>query len=709
MYICQKLKLHTVKKSIIIALFAGLILASCTQKKETEMKNPLLQKFDTPFEVPPFEQIKVSDFLPAYKVAMEENAMEIEAIVNNTEKPNFKNTIEELDASGKLLDRVSYTFNNLNASLTSDSMQDIAQTVAPLLSKHFDDIALNAKLFAKVKAVYNSREDIELSPEQSRLLEVIYKGFERGGANLSADKQERLRKLNGQIAVLQLKFDNNILAETNNYKLIIDNEEDLSGLPESVKKSAKVTAEENDLNDKWVFTTHKPSMLPFLTYSDKRNLREKLHTAYIMRGDNNNKYDNKKILAKIASLTTAKAHLFGFDNYAEYVLDKNMAKNPETVFDFTNNIWDAALPIAKKEAEELQKLIDEENGGFKLEHWDWWYYSEKLRANKYNLDEEMLRPYFELNQVRDGAFMVSNKLFGLKFKERTDIPKYHPDVQVFEVLNPDDSHLGILYMDWYPRSSKSGGAWMDAFRKQSEGVSPVITTNFNFTTPSGDKPALLSIDEVETTFHEFGHALHGLLSNCKYNTLSGTSVARDFVELPSQFMENYSTHPEVLKMYAKHYKTGDPIPDELIQKFKNSGLFNNGFVVVEYTSAALLDMNWNTINDTVQRDPTKFENEVMAKINMLPEIIVRYRSPYFSHVFGGGYAAGYYSYQWAAVLDADAFSVFQEKGLFDQETAKSLRDNIYSAGNSKPAMDLYKKFRGSEPKIDAFLIRNGLN
>ncbi|PLX11181.1 MAG: peptidase M3 [Marinilabiliales bacterium] len=690
-------------------MMAGIFLASCTPKTETEMQNPLLQKFDTPYGVPPFEKIEVSHFIPAYEFAMKEHSKEIDAIVNNSEKPTFKNTIEQLDASGKLFDRVASTFNNLNASLTSDSMQEVAQSIAPLISKHFDDISLNAKLFNKVKSVYDNRANLNMSTEESRLLEVIYKGFERGGANLSLENQEKLRKLNGEISVLQLQFDNNVLAETNNYKLVIDNEKDLSGLPESVINTARKTAEENGLEGKWVFTTHKPSMLPFLTYADNRDLREKLHTAYIMRGNNNNKYDNKKILAKIASLTTAKAKLFGFENYAEYVLDKNMAKNPETVFKFTNDIWDAALPMAKKEAESLQNLIDEEKGGFKLEHWDWWYYSEKLRSKKYNLDEEMLRPYFELNEVRDGSFMVANKLFGLKFRERNDIPKYHPDVQVFEVLNPDDSHLGILYMDWYPRASKSGGAWMDAYRKQSEGVSPVITTNFNFTTPSGDKPALLSIDEVETTFHEFGHALHGLLSNCKYNTLSGTSVARDFVELPSQFMENYATHPEVLKMYAKHYKTGETIPDELIQKFKDSGLFNNGFVVVEYTSAALLDMYWNTLNDTVKRDPIEFENEIMAKINMLPEIIVRYRSPYFSHVFGGGYAAGYYSYQWAAVLDADAFSVFQEKGLFDQETANSLRDYIYAAGNSEPAMVLYKKFRGSEPKTDAFLQRNGLN
>jgi peptidyl-dipeptidase Dcp len=681
--------------------------ASCTQKTP-KMRNPLLTEFKTPFGVPPFDKIKVKDFVPAYKQAIKEHEAEIASITDNPASPTFENTVEKLAMSGTTLDRVASTFNNLNESLTSDSMQKAAQTVVPMISAHYDNIALNAKLFKRVKAVYEQRESFKLSPEQQRLIEVTYKNFERGGANLSAEDQAKLRKLNSDISLLQLKFTDNVLAETNNYKLVIDNKEDLSGLPESLIKAAAETAKEKGFEGKWVFTTQKPSMIPFLSYADNRDLRRQLQTAYIMRGDKDNEFDNKKILSRITKLRTQKAQLFGFKNFAEYVLDDNMAKTPERVFEFTNKVWDAALPIAKAEAKELQKLIDDEGGNFKLEFYDWWYYAEKLRAKKYNLDEEMLRPYFELNRVRDGAFMVANKLYGLKFVERTDIPKYHPDVQVFEVLNADDSHLGILYMDWYPRASKSGGAWMDAYRKQSEGVSPVITTNFNFTMPSGNKPALLSVDEVETTFHEFGHALHGLLSNCKYNALSGTSVTRDFVEFPSQFMENFATDPEVLKMYAKHYKTGDIIPDELVEKFKQSGLFNNGFVVVEYTSAALLDMYWNTINDTIERDATRFENETLQKMNMMPEIIVRYRSPYFSHVFGGGYAAGYYSYQWAQVLDADAFSVFKEKGLFDQATAKSLRDKVLSRGNTAPAMELYKNFRGSEPKLDAFLKRNGL-
>jgi peptidyl-dipeptidase Dcp len=696
-----------VKKTTFMVLALGLLLASCTQKP-TEMENPLLSKFDTPYGVPPFDLIKVEHFVPAYLEAIKQHDLEIAAIVNNPEVPSFENTIEALEFSGKLLIQVDYTFNNLNASLTSDEMQKVAQEVAPLLSKHYDDVSLNVKLFQKVKAVYDQKDDLELTPEQSRLLEVKYKNFERGGANLDPEKQAKLRTINEELSLLNLQFGENVLAETNNYKLVIENKADLAGLPESVIMTASETAKEAGLEGKWVFTTHKPSMLPFLTYAKNRELRKELHTAYIMRGDNNNENDNKKVLSRIAALSAEKSHLFGFKNYSEYVLDVNMAKNPETVFDFLNKVWDAALPIAKKEAVELQKMIDREGGKFKLAHWDWWYYSEKLRKQKYDLDEEMLRPYFVKNNVRDGAFEVATKLWGIKFVERTDIPKYHPDVEVFEVQNDDGSHIGILYMDWYPRESKVGGAWMDAYRKQSEGISPVITTNFNYTMPSGDKPALLSLDEVTTTFHEFGHALHGLLSNCKYHSLSGTSVARDFVELPSQIMENWALEPEVLQMYAKHYETGEVMPQELIDKISNSGLFNKGFTVVEYTSAALLDMNWYTINEVVEHDATQFENDVMANIGMIPEIIVRYRSPYFGHIFGGGYSSGYYSYQWAQVLDADAFSVFKEKGLFDQETAKSFRDNVLSRGNTEPAMDLYKKYRGMEPQLDAFLERNGL-
>ncbi len=695
------------KKITLIVLALGLFLASCTQKT-TEMENPLLSKFETPYGVPPFELIKVEHFVPAYIEAIKQHDEEIKAIVNNPEVPSFANTIEALDYSGKLLTQVDYTFMNLNSALTSDEMQKVAQEVAPLLSKHSDDISLNMNLFKKVKAVYEQKDELDLTPEQARLLQVKYEEFERGGANLDSDKQDKLRTINGELSILTLQFGDNVLAETNNYKMVIENEADLAGLPESVIQAAAEAATSAGMEGKWIFTTHKPSMLPFLTYAENRELREKLHTAYIMRGDNNNEYDNKKILSRMAALRVDRAKLFGFENHAAYVLDVNMAKNPETVFGFLNQVWDAALPIAKAEAVELQKMIDKEGGKFELAHWDWWYYAEKLRKQKYALDEEMLRPYFEKNNVRNGAFEVATKLWGLKFVERMDIPKYHPDVEVFEVQNPDGTFLGILYMDWFPRPSKGGGAWMEAFRKQSEGVDPIITTCFNYTAPIGDMPALLSFDEVTTTFHEFGHALHGLLSSCNYHTLSGTSVARDFVELPSQIMENWAAEPEVMKMYAKHYETGEVIPQQLIDKISNSGLFNKGFTVLEYTSAALLDMYWHTMTEAVEKDATQFENEIMTKMGMIDEIVVRYRSPYFTHIFAGGYSSGYYSYQWAQVLDADAFSVFKEKGLFDQETAASFRDNVLSRGNTEPAMDLYKKYRGMEPQLDAFLERNGL-
>jgi len=690
-----------------MVLMLGVILTSCTQKS-TEMENPLLQEFETPYGVPPFDEIKVEHFVPAYQEAIKEHNEEIAAIVNNPEAPSFENTIEAFEFSGKLLTQVDYTFNNLNQSFTSLEMQKVAQEVAPLLSKHSDDISLNMDLFKKIKAVYDQTDELNLTTEEARLLDVTYKKFERGGANLDSEKQEKLRKINEELSVLTLQFGDNILAETNNYKMVIDNEDDLAGLPDAVIQAAAEVAKNEGMEGKWIFTTHKPSMLPFLTYAKNRELRKKLHTAYIMRGDNDNEYDNKKNLSRIAALRVERAKLFGFENHAEYVLDVNMAKNPETVFEFSNKVWDAALPIAKAEADELQKMINREGSNFELAHWDWWYYAEKLRKEKYNLDEEMLRPYFEKNNVRNGVFEVVTKLWGLKFEERTDIPKYHDDVEVFEVQNPDGSFLGVLYMDWYPRESKIGGAWMDVYRKQSENVDPIVTTNFNYTAPVGDKPALLSVDEVLTTFHEFGHALHGLMSKAKYHSLSGTSVARDFVELPSQIMENWALEPEVMKMYAKHYETGEVIPDELIAKIQKSGLFNNGFTVVEYTSAALLDMYWHTLTEPVEKDANQFENEIMDKIGMIDEIVVRYRSPYFSHIFSGGYSSGYYSYQWAQVLDADAFSVFKEKGLFDQETAASFRDNILSKGNTAPAMELYKNFRGSEPQLDAFLERNGL-
>ncbi|MCP2618996.1 M3 family metallopeptidase [Candidatus Aminicenantes bacterium AC-335-A11] len=676
------------------------------------MENPFFSEFDTPFQVPPFDKIKEEHYLPAFIEGMKQHNKEIEAIANNPEPPTFENTIEALEKSGTLLRRVSNVFDVLNASMTNERMQEIAKRVAPLRSKHWDDIYLNEKLFKRIKVLHEQRDKLNLTPEQKTLLEKYYRDFVRGGANLDKEKKARLREINQELSLLTLKFGENILKENNRFELIIENKEDLEGLPQSVIDAAAETAKERGYKGKWVFTLHKPSMIPFLTYSAKRELREKIFKAYINRGNHNDELDNKKILLKIVALRLERAKLLGYKTHAHYVLEENMAKNPENVYKLLDKIWKPALERAKKEAEELQQMIYKEGKNFKLQPWDWWYYAEKLKKEKYDFDDSVLRPYFKLENVIKGVFYVANKLYGLQFVERNDIPKYHPDVRVFEVKDADGSHIGILYTDYFPRASKRGGAWMNSFRKQSKiggkEIHPVITNNGNFSKPVGDKPSLLSIEEVLTLFHEFGHALHGLLSNCTYPTLSGTSVPRDFVELPSQIMENWALEPEVLKVYARHYKTGEVIPQELIEKLKKAKLFNQGFATVEYLAAAYLDMDWHTLTELNNIDPLKFEEESMKRIGLIPEIVVRYRSPYFRHIFSGGYSAGYYSYIWAEVLDADAFEAFKEKGIFDKETAQSFRKNILEKGGTEDPMILYKRFRGAEPKVEPLLKRRGL-
>jgi peptidyl-dipeptidase Dcp len=598
------------------------------------------------------------------------------------------------------------------SSLTNDNLQNIAKEVAPELSKHRDDILLNAHLFSRIKIVYDNMDALELNPEQAKLLDEAYKRFVRGGANLDENDQEILRKINKELSLLSLSFGDNLLAETNSFTLVIDKKEDLTGLPGQVIASAAEAAAQKDMEGKWVFTLQKPSMIPFLQYSEKSNLREKIFKAYINRCNNGNKYDNKEKVAEIAKLRLERAVLLGYKNHADYILEENMAKEPQKVYDFLFKIWDPALVVAKKEADELQKMMDAEGKNGQLHPSDWWYYAEKLRQQKYELDEEMLRPYFVLDNVREGAFYVATRLYGLKIEERSDIPKYHKDVQVYEVKEADGSHVGILYMDFFPRDSKRGGAWMSSYRKQyrkdGENITPVITTNFNFTRPTGDKPALLNFEEVSTLFHEFGHALHGLLSNCQYRSLSGTSVPRDFVELPAQIMENWASEPEVMKVYAKHYETGEPIPENLVDKLEKSKHFNQGFVSVEYLSASFLDMDWHTIRKKTEIDVLDFEDRFLNNIKMIPEIIVRYRSTYFAHIFSGGYSSGYYSYIWAEVLDADAFAAFKETSLFDSETAVKFRENILERGGTCDPMELYKKFRGAEPEIEPMLERKGL-
>lgn len=699
-----------------------ILFTLCSFTNETDekkMNNPFFKEWKTPFKTPPFNEIMLEHYLPAIEEGINQQKSEVEAIINNKEKSTFHNTIDALESSGQLLVKVRSIFNNLNAANTNDEMLKLSKTISPILTKHKDDINLNEKLFDRIKRIYSDRNTLQLTSEQKKVIENFYSDFVRGGANLKNEQKEKFRKINEELAMLSLKFSENILKETNAIGLVIDSKEDLIGLPDAVIQGAFETAKEKGLHGKWAFTLQRPSWIPFLQYSEKRNLREKLFKAYINRGNNNNEFDTKKILSRIVSLRVERAKLLGFKTHADFVLDRNMAKKPEKVFKFLHDVWKPALQCAKREADEMQKIIDREENKFKLQPWDWWYYAEKVKKQKYDLDEEMLRPYFKLENVQNGMFTVASKLYDIQFIERKDIPVYHPDVKVFEVKETKGKHIGILYTDYYPRESKRSGAWMDDFRSQSninaKYITPVIYNVGNFTKPTKDNPALLSLDDVNTMFHEFGHALHGLLSDITYPSVSGTNVPRDFVELPSQFMENWATHPEVLRMYAQHYETGEPMPKELIDKIAKSSRFNQGFVTVEYIAASFLDMDWHTLTDAKERNATKFENDALKKIGLIHQIESRYQSTNFLHIFSSDYSAGYYSYLWAAVLDADAFDAFlerssgNEKSIFNKEVATSFRKNILSKGGSDNPMALYVKFRGREPKVDALLKKRGLD
>ncbi len=697
------------KNFLTLSITGLLFLMSCAQQSP----NPFYAEYDTPHQTPPFEEINTEHYMPAFEKGMAEQQAEVEALATSPDEPTFENTLVAMEESGELLNRVSNVFFNLTGANTSDELQEIYKEVAPKLSRHYDNIYLNEDLFRRVKTIYENQDQLDLNREQQKLLEDYYKDFVRGGANLSDGDKKEFRKINEELSSLSVQFDENILKENNKFELVIDDEADLAGLPESVVSGAAETAKERGHEGKWVFTLHKPSLIPFLQYSEKRELREKMFKGYINRGDNGGELDNNDILAKMAALRVQRANLLGFDTHAHYVLAENMAKNPDNVYELLDKLWTPALERAKAERDEMQAMIDREGGGFQLQAWDWWYYAEKLKKEKYALDDEILRPYFKLENVQQGIFDVANQLYGITFEERHDIPVYHQDVQVFEVNEADGSHLGIFYVDYFPRASKQGGAWMNSYRKQSnvngDAKTPVITNVCNFSKPTGDKPALLSFDEVSTMFHEFGHAMHGMLSNCTYPSLSGTSVPRDFVELPSQIMENWASEPAVMKSYAKHYETGEPIPDELIEKIRRSRHFNQGFATVEYLAASYLDMDWHTMTEPQTVDVDSFENASMEKIGLIPEIVVRYRSPYFAHIFAGGYSSGYYSYIWAEVLDADAFQAFKDNGLFDKKTAGAFREHILAAGGTDEPMEMYKRFRGSEPEIQPLLERRGLN
>ena len=709
------------KYFFLLIAFTGMIMISCDkqeqapEKKQLDPNNPFFTEWTTPFGTAPFDKIQNDHYLPAFKEGIAQKEAEIAAIVNNTEEPTFENTIVAMETSGELLNKVDGVFFNLKSAHTNDVIDSVTKIVSPLEAKLADDINLNEKLFARIKAIYDKKDGLNLNAEQLKLLDEYYKGFVRGGALLDETQKAKLREINQEITKLTNQFGDNVLAETNNYMMVIDNEEDLAGLPQSIIDAAAETAKAKGQEGKWVFTIQKTSFIPFIQYSEKRDLREKILTAYQIMGDNNNEFDNKEIAKRVANLRVIKANLLGYKSHADFVLEENMAKTPDKVFELLNQLWTPAVENAKKEAAEMQKMIDKEGGNFKLQPWDWWYYAEKIRKAKYDLDDELLRPYFKLENVRDGAFTLANKLWGIKFVERKDIPVYHEDVTAFEVQEADGKHIGVLYVDYLPRDSKRGGAWMNAYRKQhragGKDVTPIIVNCGNFTKPTKDKPSLLTFEEVQTLFHEFGHGLHGLLSNCTYPSLSGTDVPRDFVEMPSQIMENWAGEPEMLKLYAKHYETGEVIPDELINKIQESSKFNQGFVTTEFLAAAFLDMFWHTWTDTKNVNTNEFEKEQLDNLGLIPEIVVRYRSTYFTHIFRDpvGYSSGYYSYIWSGVLDADAFEAFKETSLFDQATAKAYRDNILSKGGTEDAMELYKKFRGREPIIEPLLKRRGLN
>jgi peptidyl-dipeptidase Dcp len=700
------------KKSFFILLAIGNMLTIEAQENKQNM-NPFFQPYSTPYEVPPFDKIKNEHFKPAILEGIKRHEAEINAIANNTAAPTFENTILAMENAGELLSNVNIVFSNLNGANTNEEMQKIAKEISPNLAAHSDNIYLNEKLFARVKAIWDKKESLGLNPEQAKILENLHKAFVRSGANLATADKEKLRKINAELSMTSLKYGQNILAETNKYELVITDKKDLAGLPQELINTAADDAKAKGKEGKWVFTLSNSSVMPFLQYSSNRKLRQEIWNAYQTRGNHDDALDNKENAIKLANLRGEKARLLGYKSHAAYVLEESMAKNPENVAKLLNDLWKPALAIAKTEASDIQKMMDKDGVKDKVKPYDWRYYTEKIRKQRFDLDEQELKPYFSLDNTRNGIFQVTEKLYGLKFKQLNNVPKYHDEVTVWEVTEADGSHVGILYMDFFPRASKRGGAWMTSYRSQKtvdgQRKAPVISIVCNFTKPTGDTPALLTFDEVTTFFHEFGHALHGLLSNVTYKSLAGTSVPRDFVELPSQIMENWAAEPEVLKMYAKHYKTGEVIPDALIQKLQKSGTFDQGFATVEYLAASFLDMDYHTQTAAIQLDANSFEKNSMKKIGLIDAIIPRYRSTYFSHIFSGGYSSGYYSYIWSGVLDTDAFEAFKTTNLFNPEKAKLFRKNVLEKGGTEDPMVLYKRFRGAEPSVEPLLRKRGLD
>lgn len=675
--------------------------------------NPFFIEWKTPFGVPPFEQIKNEHYMPAFQEAMKQHNAEINAIVVTRSVPTFENTILPYDQSGKLLEKVSSVFFALNSANTNKEMQEIAKQLSPLLSKHGDDISMNPLLFQKIKMVYDRRDQMKLDAQQKRLVEEMYKDFVRGGANLDSANQARLRQINSEISMLQLTFGQNLLAANNKYKLVIKKKEDLAGLPEGlIATAAEVANTDSATKGMWVFTLQNPSVMPFLQFSSNRKLREEILTAYLNRCNNNDNIDNKAVIEKLIPLRLEKAKIMGYKSYADFALDDRMAKNPENVYNLLNQVWTPAMKKAKEEEGQMQVIMSKESPDMKIEAWDWRFYSEKLKKQTFDLDEDMLKPYFKLDNVREGVFYVANKLYGITFTQVKDAPIYQKDVTLWECKDGDGTLLGVLYLDFFPRASKRGGAWCGSYRSQSyengKRVTPVVTIVCNFTPPSGNQPALLTPDETETFFHEFGHALHGLFKDVKYEGLS--NVPRDFVELPSQINEHWAFEPEVLKVYAKHYITGQVIPKELVDKLEKSSKYGQGFKTTEYLAASYLDMDYHVLTEIQPLNVPSFEKSAMDKIHLIPQIPPRYRSTYFQHTMTGGYTAGYYSYIWAEVLDADAFQAFVETGnIFDKTTATKFRKDILEKGGSEDAMQMYINFRGKKPSIQPLLENRGLN
>jgi len=706
----RQLRVSVVRTLAAVAVVSGVAVAGCDRFTAMQ-ENPLLAEWDTPFGVPPFGEIKDEHYLPAFRAAVEAHKAEVQAIVDDAEAPTFANTIEALERSGQALTRVSNVFFAVEGANSNDALREVARTVAPELAAHQDDITLNPALYARVKAVYDAREGLELTPEQQRLLEETNRTFVRAGVNLPDSAQARLREINAEVAEISQQFGQNLLKETNAFELHVTDAADLGDLPASLVAAAAEEAERRGHDSGWSFTLQRPSINPFLQYSPNREMRRQLFVGYAMRGDNDNAEDNKAILSRIAALRAERARLMGYATHAHYQLSDAMAETPDRVYGLLDQIWTPALRVAKDERAAMAEMMRADGVDAQFEGWDWRYYAEKVRKARYDFDENALRPYFEVGAVRDAAFMLANRLYGLTFTRLENVPTWHPDQEVFEVKEADGKHLGILYMDFFARESKNGGAWMNDLRAQSRldgEVTPVVTTNFNFPPPTEDGPSLLAYYEAETLMHEFGHALHGLFSNVTYASLSGTNVPSDFVEFPSQIMENWLGEPEVLALFAKHYQTGEVVPTALIDKLNASSKFDQGFATVEYLAASYLDMAWHTLEAPDQQEPRAFEQAEMRRIGLIDEIIPRYRSPYFAHIFSGGYSAGYYSYIWAEVLDADAFQAFKETSLFDQATAKSLRDNVLSKGYTRPGMELYVAFRGKEPAITPLLKARGL-